>query len=631
MKRCPTCQQTYSDGRIRYCRRDGSVLNSIPLQTSSTSSTRRFPATIAATQSVGRHPLSCDHGVCTVTLESNWLDANSELAVCLAQPRPADLAQILNDRSRPESIALAERIFQEEDAQVRLARWFGERAGLLLFPEYAFGSPDFRRLNELIATFPGRAIVCAGFGVVRGDSLQTLLESCQATWRGGPPRVDRLSHYNASWCWIHEGPADTQCYVFLKNFLDQRVEVALAIQLTPGDHILRIVTRDLVLFPLICADLISSLPNGPRARIRQSLPLVNGHPDHNRKVVIATLLYTPQPYHPLWHPAINDIVQLHEGTGALVTVNQLHNAVETSPREDEWRCLSGGFINRAIMTEGPRPVLQPVRYVQTDSASGLVLRQSEIGVSCGSLRWVNSPTQGRYVWVPNIRRFLDGADFVQREESVDLQEFRRYVQRHKSLVVSRYRSAQLLVEPSLDQIIAETQESAICPRLWSKLLTGIESQPIAPNSDGMDELRDVIDPALGVFASIESATSATPLIGELHNGQLLWQDHEILIWNSPTHDSQKMYRLLQSLSLERPREKMLIVVAKGISGYVGRSRVLPSRLSDISISREDKSITEDRVRHIYWCPLQEVENILVDDAKPLNARREEIVYLLEMN
>src|SRR6185295_9040534 len=106
-----------------------------------------------------------------------------------------------------------------EDGAPRLTRWLGGvyKSGILAFPEYAFGSGDFAALNTLVRNYPEPLIVLAGFGAVPGKSINSLLESCTATWPQGAAGIDRLARYNAGWCWVHRGPSDTTCYIFLKN------------------------------------------------------------------------------------------------------------------------------------------------------------------------------------------------------------------------------------------------------------------------------------------------------------------------------------------------------------------------------------------------------------------------------
>ena len=115
-----------------------------------------------------------DAGVCTVVTDSEWLNVNGEIPVCLAQPALVDPALVSVDGARPDSLALARAIFELENGQRRLSRWFDGQNGLLLFPEYAFSSADFAALNQLVADHPSPLIAIAGFGAVDGAGLPAL-------------------------------------------------------------------------------------------------------------------------------------------------------------------------------------------------------------------------------------------------------------------------------------------------------------------------------------------------------------------------------------------------------------------------------------------------------------------------
>lgn len=192
--------------------------------------------------------LSFDSGVGTVNINVNWLNGNHELPVCLAQPQLVTQEVIAHDESRPQSLALAQSIFGNEHGQAQLGRWFQGENGLLLFPEYAFGSPDFESLDQLVREYAHPLIVIAGFGAVRGNSLRALLQSCEACWTDGANAVDEQSRYNAGWCWIHYGPGNTRPYIFLKNFFEQRLEITIP-GITQGTHILELISRDLIVYP----------------------------------------------------------------------------------------------------------------------------------------------------------------------------------------------------------------------------------------------------------------------------------------------------------------------------------------------------------------------------------------------
>jgi hypothetical protein len=577
--------------------------------------------------------ITFDQGVCTVGIDLNWLKTNGELPVCVAQPTLVIPYAIHQDESRPDSIALAQAILSDETGQPELFKWFNGEKGVLLFPEYAFGSTDFAAIHQMIQNYPTPLIVIAGFGAVRGNDLNELLRNCQPTWPQGRENIIEDNRYNAGWCWIHCATEDTKCYVFLKNFLEQRFEIAGLEGLTEGDHILKVETNDLVLYPLICADIICNQHDSPRNRIERSLPVTaGGQPDANKHILVAALLYTPEPYHDLWRPVINEIVSLHNQNTILCTVNQLASQLNAEAQRDKWRCLTGGFINKAVMPNAPTLPLPRVRYVSTDNASGLILRQPCTGVACGHFRWVNTADQGRNVWRPHVRLKFEIGGFEELGYCDEFHELKHYIQRRKTTICGRYHnSSSSFISAGLDQIIAETNENHLTPRLWTKLLTGVDESVSDLDIDSMDSVEDHLDRALAVFSTVQNITGANPLTGDSFRGQLQWHDNnEMLVWKSPKHDWRKMQQLLENSALKHPHEPQLIVLGGGYMGHDSPPKLIQQgRFTDFTTNKESKEFTQSRTRHIFWKPLGEIENKMIDTQTNQDQKRDEILQYLE--
>ena len=94
--------------------------------------------------------VNLNQGICTVRLDFNWLKGNGELPICVAQPTLVELAVTRQDESRPDSVALAKAILTDDTDQPQLFKWFNGEKGILLFPEYAFGSTDFGTIHQMI-------------------------------------------------------------------------------------------------------------------------------------------------------------------------------------------------------------------------------------------------------------------------------------------------------------------------------------------------------------------------------------------------------------------------------------------------------------------------------------------------
>jgi hypothetical protein len=548
------------------------------------------------------------NGVCTISLAADWLNANGELAVCLAQPALVNPKVIPNDAPRPDSLALATAIFADDNGQSRLSRWFAGQSGLLLFPEYAFSSADFETLNNFIAGYTHPLIVIAGFGAVDGAHLAQLLGSCTATWPGGADKIDPQSRYNAGWCWIHNGAGDSSCYVILKNFFEQQFEITFD-GLATGDHILQIEAQDLVLFPIICSDLISEQPNSARVRITDKLAT---RAQNGSNVLIAAPLYTDKPQSGHWSGVINNIVSLNSRRAGLIFVNQLAANCSLDPDQDQWRCLSGGFVHKHIMASAPPLPFPSVRYVSTNEGSGLLLRQSLAGVAFGHFRWVNAAELGR-IWVPQ-HRVLQAGELQLITESVASQELKRYVTRRREVISSNYHeSAKPIIQSGLDSIEASPTEAHLTPRLWPGLLSGVDESTSGFDPDKIDTQTVYLDQALAVFSAVEQATGATPLVAGSRHGQLLLEEScEILVWKSPQHDWRKMWQVLKELSVKYPREPKLVVLGSGRGGHSAAGRIEPDKSVDFTNIPDVGNFTSTRFRHIFWRPLGEIENSLTD-------------------
>jgi len=561
-------------------------------------------------------------GVCTISTNSRWLDPNGDLPICLAQPSLVDVSAVVNDALRPDSLKLAEMIFDVEDGQRRLARWFGGERGLLIFPEYAFSSRDFAALNALIGQYEHGLIAIAPFGAVEGVNLRELLQHCVATWPEREANIDTQNRYNAGWCWIHHGVGDSTCYLFLKNFFEQKFEITVN-GLTPGSHILQVENQDLQLFPVICADLISQQSKSPRVRIARALEKV---PPNGPKVLVAAPLYTDKPQSNHWTGVINNIVSLHSRRAGLIFVNQLAANCFMDPGEDRWRCLSGGFVHKHVMANPPSIPLPAVRYVSTNEGSGLLLRQAKTGVAFGSFRWVNAPELGR-TWVPQ-HRVLENGHLQLVTESIASQELRRYVTRREKPIHDNYHeSSGPLIEDGLNSI-KSSEQAHLDPRLWPRLLSGCEKAAGNFSPDDIDSYFQYLDRALGVFAAVEQASGASALVGETRRGQLRFVDQDVLIWMSPLHDWRKMWQLLGQLALDYPAEPQLIVIGEGRTGQSSTRWIEPSRTVDYTERPEKGNYTKPRFRHIFWRPLGEVENSLTDANTTLAQKRSAIINQL---
>ncbi|MEW6380811.1 MAG: ABC-three component system protein [bacterium] len=605
-------------------------------------------------------------GVKIVHLSSGWRP-NGDLQVCVVKPPMANLDIMDRDLTRPNSVALAQSIILTEGSPSTVRRCFNNLPGLVIFPELAFGSEDFDALDSIIQKHPTPLIILAGFGFCNGTSLKALLDipHVEAGWDVNEQPPDPDGRYNGGWCWVHERPGATKCYLFLKNFPDPSNEVPFVDNITYGRTILRVEANDLVLFPVICSDLICSQKGSPRDRIQKSLE--EEEPTARARVLVAGMLCSPKPEHDFWRLAINDLVGLQNPPAVLFLVNQQVIKPKQDEDCDKWRCLTGAFISRNIMNKAPKIPLPHVRYIKTDAASGLLLRCAEPGVTLGPLRWVDQIDQGKGVWTPNRRYIWRDGELRQVHGNAVAYELNRFLLRRREAIVDNYvpyteplslrsgndgrKSAldepngernltlvQELVGKSIDdlqkdiekELWEDNSEHKLTSTLWPRMLSGgIEKldrnndtglrDPDLQDPDMMHNYAEHFDRALGMVAALKAATPARLDPEKVQQGQLFLNvpEGEILVWKSKRLRSREQYSFLQNIAEQSGSAIPLIVVGAGH----GSGPEPPSGRVQIehrtNIVRPQPSqpnehlITEPRPRTIYWRCLGELEHHLV--------------------
>jgi hypothetical protein len=542
-----------------------------------------------------------EEGVCRIDIQGHWLDANGELALCIVQPPSPTQSALQNDEPRPHSVEFARHILQQGERPSRLFVWLQGGAGLLVFPEYAFGSSDFGELNELIADFPGRLIVFAGFGAVRGAKLIDMLGSCHATWPEGGHALDPDSRYNAGWCWLKIPGAAPDKYIFLKNFPEQRVEIALIPGLVTGTHILELRASDISLFPLLCSDLVHEGANSAGARIEKRAALLG-----SRRVLIAGLMYTK--VHPFWQAVLTRFSTFANSSAGICVANQVCEPAQTV-ETDDWRSITGCFISRGIMREAPQKPLSAVKYVSTDAAAGLVVRNLRPGITFGRFRWVSTGSKGRNVWAPEHRLVHRGGSLSPCEESVEAQELRQYVLRRRKIIASRVdNSLRQLIEQGLQSdIVEEPFERKLTPRFWPRLLTGASNDVV--DGEKMSKFEGFLDAGLAAAAAVPRLIDVEATTDEAA-GQFMTSDAEIMLWAYAEGSAVGLKNALASLSINSIG-KPLIVIAKTLIGHLSSEEIRSKRNTDVSgIRAPAQDITKTRERRIAVRNLAELENLL---------------------
>lgn len=350
--------------------------------------------------------------VVTVLMEGSWLRGGG-LKVCLVQGLGVDVAAAVEDRSRPGTLATLTDLLSTRGMPAMYRLLLGPGPALLVLPELALGSGDWKAVDSLVRSFPTPLLLVTGFGYTRAEDLQAWLDEPVpepdtrrvAGWH--TPLIPG-NRYNGGWCWIHIPSRPTRCVAFLKRFLEQRHEAASRLNLAFGNEILRIEGRDLVLFPLICADLVCEQDASPRELVHEAL---EDAPPGSAQVVVAGLLADRRPAHVKWYEAITEVTRPVTPAlqPTLLVANHASGQVFREGDEDRWRCLTGlfqytGRNPRPARQDGvpsgqPTPVVRRfLRTVQERTFRGQVLRSTDPGVVAGRIAWDLGPATQLEPW-----------------------------------------------------------------------------------------------------------------------------------------------------------------------------------------------------------------------------------------
>ncbi|MEJ2419070.1 MAG: hypothetical protein P8Y45_19510, partial [Exilibacterium sp.] len=285
----------------------------------------------------------------------NWL-VNGHIEACILKTQCPTEDEYFNDKSRLENIAIIKRLLDSGciDGGI-LKNEVAERPAIVLAPELSFGSPDFDTMDILIKKYERNIIFICGFGFSSGSAL-----------------ID-ISKKPRGWIWV-KNENSVQCYIFIKNYFEQTGEITVP-NLKEGDCILRLEGDDIVIFPLVCADLICNENNSPRTKLINSIA---GEGIANKKLLVTGSLLNSNSSSGHWKAAIGDLLEkIKLSNGRLLLSNCVNPTPVREEKRDKWRCLSGVFQHREG-SKPPKKALPNLRYVEDTKFAGLVLRNTVI-------------------------------------------------------------------------------------------------------------------------------------------------------------------------------------------------------------------------------------------------------------
>jgi len=578
--------------------------------------------------------------VITKQIGGNWL-TNGHLQTCILKLGCPSTNEYTNDTSRVENIAHVTRLFfsNEEDEGI-LAEEFAGYSALVLAPELAFGSPDFDTLDNLIKSYKGNIIFICGFGFSDGSALRNITSKShvEGIWNS---KLNDKKRYNGGWVWVKTGNS-IKCYIFLKNYLEQTSELTVG-NLKTGDQILRLDGNDIIIFPLICADLISNEISSPRNRI---VNLLNSEGTGNKKLLITGSLLNTNSSSGYWKQAIGDLLDQTKASRArLLLCNCINPKPEKAEEKDKWRCLSGVFQHREGC-KAPSKALPNIRYVDDTKFAGLVLRNTVISSAFGRLRWTNSSSEGLhsfsecslYIWSKQSQ------ELIESDCNCAADELHRFLLRNKGNmlhdVVNAKDENKVLADNQIEGLLKELAPGSgsnirkVANELFTKCLKGIvSSENSCPDRLHADESN--LTSALTVIKLIQLAVDASLLpvcssYPKLEYGQLLLSDvnHEVLVWDSQEYTASQLFnKVREDVVKEGGSARPLTIIGKGRAyGSLPKDgRINSGRLSDISnaainssgnANSEDLDICESRDRVVYWKNQSAIDDALITTEGP---------------
>lgn len=339
-----------------------------------------------------------------------WL-VSGHIEACILKTRCPTEDEYSNDKTRLENIAIIKRLLDSGciDGGI-LKNEIAGKPAIVLAPELAFGSPDFDTLDSLIKNYEKNIIFICGFGFSAGSALIDMSNKpgVEGIWGSSPQNEKK---YNGGWVWI-KNENFVQCYIFIKNYFEQTGEITVP-NLKEGDCILRLEGNDIVIFPLVCADLICNEDRSPRTKLISSIADAGVA---NKKLLVTGSLLNSNSSSGHWKAAIGDLLEdIKSSNGRLLLSNCVNQTPVREEERDKWRCLSGVFQHR----EGCKPpkiALPNLRYVEDTKFAGLVLRNTVIGAALGKLKWTSNASEGlhafsecvQYIWKEQDLKLCDG-------------------------------------------------------------------------------------------------------------------------------------------------------------------------------------------------------------------------------
>jgi len=576
----------------------------------------------------GGQPNGEVEGVFSVSIDLKCLTGGG-LWVSVIQDSPVNVDAIKSDSDRPKLVSSIRELLQGEGGSGTPGKLddeiTGQECSLLVAPEYSFGSSDWTVIDKLVRQRASSLILIAGFGATPGAWLESWCQEGDCTTERIQGWSDSFKpssqkRYNGGWCWVHSGNGHTRCIVFLKNHLEQRDELDVVEDIDSGREIVRVELDDLILFPLICADMLqtSTDRSDVMSRIQASL---EDEGSNKKRLVVGSLLQGT-PHHPAWQNAIGRALgAIGEQLGLVVLANHAVSEKGACEEEDKWRALSGVFaVGQRHLDRKPMP---QIRRLQNARYSGVVIRSNDPCLATGKIRWDESHGSGRYLWLARqiLRVGADGGLTTEESAPLSVYEVRRRIRRS-----ARVESQVPGGKEGLLRVEAKLEDSELADTIVASLVHGVtaldQGLPLGdncPDNLGLIEvplLRGLV--ALGLLGGSAECTWSS---GARQMGALTLSSGKIrlLVWSDPRRSAGQIMRALEVWSQEPGAKPSLLAIVLGQTGTPNEGFVSATSRTDVSqpFSAEGTRdiLHAQSVRTVMCAALPRLENVYEEDTE----------------
>jgi len=547
------------------------------------------------------------------------------LPLCLVQPAPPTKEAIVGDQSRKSPVETIRDLLAASVGKPATLRNLSGPVPFVLLPELTFGSEDWQEIDGLIRGWSGNLVLIAGFGATPGRWLLDWVGECGDTTRklaiNSESDIAPSDTYNGGWCWIQRASSQTTCVAFLKNFL---TGAERDIVTGMGEASLMIRFSDLLLFPTICADLISDEAAPPRNRIIEAVTAASA----GLKVLVTGSLLQKSPWDQDWQIALNRVT---DGCGArrdaviVALANHAFHIPQQDEDKDRWRSLSGIYTAPANQPRwGAKPEVA-TRKIKSGLIAGVALRRSQPSVVFGSVEWppFDTTTSGKFLWnngqwrhVGPGGRITEPIPPVHGREPTG-HELARFLDRNKPKGTV---SQTLLGGLRKLRACLECEDCFKAELLAGSCLHGIAAPVPSLDPDDHFPKPDVakkLERTLHAFAYLAARSDQVEWQqrGDPH-GQLHWSEQKLnlLLWE--TDETRRVFwRLLDKWLEETSDHLPLMVIAKTGGSPVPPGLYVSDRRANFTTSpREPNDFDGPSLgRIIYTFPLEEVIEAYSDD------------------